>query len=91
MKETEEQKQKRIDKIYKRYENNKSKSMEVSIGFQQGFICATCILIQFYGCVTTEVKELWACGGLKSTRDLDRYGIDDHDKEIILKHKSELF
>lgn len=84
-------KSKAIDNMYKRYERSRKKSVEVSIGFTQGFVCAVCVLIQFYGCVTTEVKELWSAGGLHKIEDMDNYNIDVHDREILIKYQSELF
>jgi predicted nucleic acid-binding Zn-ribbon protein len=72
-----------------KYEKRRSKSVEVSIGFTQGYICAVCVLIKFYDEVTTEVLELW--GGCKiSIKDFDRYNIDEYDREILLKHKKAL-
>lgn len=77
--------------ILEKYEKRVSKSVEVAIGFTQGYVCAVCTLIRMEGCITTQSFELWQCGGLKNIEDIELYGIDEYDAEIIYQYQSELF
>lgn len=71
-----------------RYEKRRSKSVEVSVGFVQGYTCAVAKLIEMAGC-TTEAIDLYKAGGCKF-EDFDAYGIDESDRETLLNNQSEL-
>jgi len=75
----------------KKYEKRRSKSVEVSIGFTQGFVCAVCTLIRMEGHVTQSALDLWKSGGLKKISDIEQYNIDESDVEIIKEYQSDLF
>jgi hypothetical protein len=57
--------------------------------FAQGFLCAVVSLIRMNGEVDTRTRELFQSGGYKFD-DLESYGIDKYDLNLLIEFKNEL-
>ncbi len=59
--------------------------------WMQGYICAIAKLIDYEGCITTQIKELWSKKFSEhGLEELKSFQCDQHDIDIIEPHIKEL-
>jgi hypothetical protein len=80
-----------LDRISELELENKELKKENDNKWTQGYICAVCCMIQLYGLVQTQTREMFIAGvGKSSLKELENMGIDKNDLEILKKHWKQL-